>query len=280
MEHKLEHSWKIYLTKFITGPLSLTKNKSVDQIWTPLSTIFMHKLMYTNFWKRLHVVFALDQYPAGANHKNNMPNKVMGAAGESWRIRILQHSGLERDHPRFSEQEHMNTLTNSQKKVFRCGTAWAQLLHPAPLVALDRHAKSTHINSIGTEQEEEAIWWQSCTDLWMMVVSFQNDQLQQIRNIRDNKNMELKSHSNAKWYWRLCLFCYVDSCLLCTLFVLIFNTRPNVNVGKNLEAWWQHQCQCQLVFSFLKCLSRWFVAFSCFWKCLLFHMTFIGTCRN
>ena len=32
MEHKLEHSWKIDLIKFLTGALSLTKNKSADKI--------------------------------------------------------------------------------------------------------------------------------------------------------------------------------------------------------------------------------------------------------
>ncbi len=38
----------------------LTKNKSTNQIWTQLSTIFMEKLLYTYFWKRMPAVFMLD----------------------------------------------------------------------------------------------------------------------------------------------------------------------------------------------------------------------------
>ncbi len=53
------------LIKFLTGTLSWTKNKSTDKIWTQLSTIFMKELLYTYFWKRMPMVFAFDQYPAG-----------------------------------------------------------------------------------------------------------------------------------------------------------------------------------------------------------------------
>ncbi len=58
-----------FLIKFLPSTLSMTKNKSTDQIWIQLNIIFMEKVLYTNFWKRMPVVFPLDQYLASANHQ-------------------------------------------------------------------------------------------------------------------------------------------------------------------------------------------------------------------
>ncbi len=70
IEHKKENSWKIDFIKFLPGTLSLTKNKSTDQIWTQFSTILVEKLLYTYFWKRMPTVFALNRYHlANANHQ-------------------------------------------------------------------------------------------------------------------------------------------------------------------------------------------------------------------